>query len=365
MAKIYGWDIGGANLKVARASAGRGLEAVHIIPCPLWRGIGTLNEALAATSAFSGPSPDGQALHAVTMTGELVDAFEDRARGVAEILAAFSDAVAPDPVQVFASPGRWLAHGAAATPAEARAVASANWIVTGSLVARACETAIAVDLGSTTMDVVPAVDGAVRARGRDDYSRLATGELVYLGVVRTPLFHVLPEVEFEGRRRPVVPETFADLGDALVAVGCLDPTSIATPALDGRPRDGDHALARIARALGTDGEPGRVARFLPVAHAAIERVLDTIEAAIDAQRRRLDLPPDSPVVGAGVGRVLVSRVCANRGWPYRDLSDVFAPLCTDPALGGPAADAAPAAALALVAGGFPGRRADPLVSFGE
>ena len=46
---------------------------------------------------------------------------------------------------------------------------------------------ILLDMGSTTTDIIPIESGRVRALGRTDPDRLATGELVYSGALRTPV----------------------------------------------------------------------------------------------------------------------------------------------------------------------------------
>jgi (4-(4-[2-(gamma-L-glutamylamino)ethyl]phenoxymethyl)furan-2-yl)methanamine synthase len=64
-------------------------------------------------------------------------------------------------------------------------IASANWFASVSLAARVARTALFVDMGSTTTDLVPIVDGAIAARAYTDAERLAAGELVYTGLVRS------------------------------------------------------------------------------------------------------------------------------------------------------------------------------------
>ena len=81
MASVMGWDLGGANLKLARIEAGR---VVHVaqIPCPIRQDVSKFDAALeeALTALPAG------ATHAVTMTGELSDVFANRAEGVAYLV---------------------------------------------------------------------------------------------------------------------------------------------------------------------------------------------------------------------------------------------------------------------------------------
>ena len=44
-----------------------------------------------------------------------------------------------------------------------------------------------MDVGSTTTDIIPIIDGRVAVRGQTDTDRLRSGELVYTGSLRTPV----------------------------------------------------------------------------------------------------------------------------------------------------------------------------------
>ena len=77
MQHIIGWDVGGAHLKAARAENGVITSAVQIA-CPLWLGVAELDRAYHEAEAAIGRAP----LNAITMTGELCDAFATREEGV-------------------------------------------------------------------------------------------------------------------------------------------------------------------------------------------------------------------------------------------------------------------------------------------
>jgi uncharacterized hydantoinase/oxoprolinase family protein len=73
-----GWDLGGATSAARLGPSGR-VERVVEVPCALWRGLAELERALEGAESALGPAP----VHAVTMTGEMVDFFPTRADGVA------------------------------------------------------------------------------------------------------------------------------------------------------------------------------------------------------------------------------------------------------------------------------------------
>ena len=81
MTAVIGWDLGGANLKLAHLAAGR-LVQVAQIPCPIRQEASKFDAALEQGLLLC---PSG-ATHAVTMTGELSDVFAGRAEGVAYLV---------------------------------------------------------------------------------------------------------------------------------------------------------------------------------------------------------------------------------------------------------------------------------------
>jgi hypothetical protein len=78
--------------------------------------------------------PDPVERVAVTMTGELVDLFPDRATGVARLVERLRGYLPLVPLRFWAGRGGFLGAGAAMMrPLE---LASANWLATATLVAR-------------------------------------------------------------------------------------------------------------------------------------------------------------------------------------------------------------------------------------
>ncbi len=175
MSTVIGWDIGGAHLKAARAENGRVLDAVQV-PSPLRHGLERLADAFGEAKAAIGSAPR----HAVTMTGELADTFPSRQEGVENLALMAVRQLAPDEVLLYAGRAGFIKPDAASK--HVADIASANWHASASLVGRLRDAALFVDIGSTTADVVPVVNGRVAARGYTDAERLATGELVYTGL---------------------------------------------------------------------------------------------------------------------------------------------------------------------------------------
>ncbi|MCX8003590.1 MAG: H4MPT-linked C1 transfer pathway protein [Burkholderiaceae bacterium] len=300
---VFGWDIGGAHLKVARVGGGVLQEAAQW-PCALWFGPPQLQQAFAAVRQRWPSLASG--CHAVTMTGEMADCFPDRASGVTALTQH---------VQAVLGEAHYFgAHGwrdAAGARTHWREVASANWLATAVWVARQCGDALLVDIGSTTTDIVPVREGQVAARGRDDAARLASGELVYQGVVRTPLAALAQRIGWRGREYNVMNELFATAADVYRLTGELEAGFDQQPTADQGPKDVAATCRRLARMIGHDAADATVADWLALAHAFRAAQLHWIE---DSARRVLaaaSLDAAAPVVIAGCGGFL-GRALAQR-----------------------------------------------------
>lgn len=308
---LIGFDIGGAHLKAALFDAAGTLRDLDQWPCPLWQGLDRLEEAIATALTRW-----GQPQHAAaTMTGELADLFDDRADGVRRIAATLRAALPDTALSVFAGPRGLVPADAAADCADA--VASANWYAT-ALVAAEAGDGVLIDVGSTTTDIVPLVGGGPRHAGYSDAERLESGELVYTGVVRTPVMAVARAVPHAGRWRGLMAELFATMADVHRLTGTLPDGADQHPTADGRDHGEIASARRLLRMVGDDLGPDGLTAARRLARHLVERQLRRIEDALDQALSRDIVADAPPLVGAGVGRGLVRRLAERRGLPYRD-----------------------------------------------
>jgi len=312
---ILGWDLGGAHLKRAVLDGAGRLRQTTQIPCPLWQGLGSLHQALvrgAPRGRFAGQR------HALTMTGEMADCFADRGQGVRRLLAAFEAHRDGAPLWVYAGAHGWLTPEAAArSPA---AVASQNWRASAEALARRRPTGLLVDIGSTTSDLVPWRGGRVRAQGTNDHERLVCGELVYSGVVRTPLMALAADVALAGRRVPLMAERFAVTADVYRILGGLPPGADQQPSADGAPKTRAASRRRLARMVGCDARERPAVVWDALAREFAEAQLAALERAARRVLRAARLPADAPLVAAGVGGFLVAQLARRLGRPAVDFA---------------------------------------------
>lgn len=329
---VVGWDVGGAHLKQAVVGEDGRLMSVAMAPCALWQGLDKLDEALAAL-----PRAQGRAF--ITMTGELTDLWPDRASGVEGLSQALADRLGPDSL-FYAGPMGFLPL--AQTPAQADAVASANWHATAAAIARARPAGLLMDMGSTTTDLIAFSGGGVRGRGYGDWERLVSGELVYTGLVRTPVMALAPRLPFRGDLVPLMAEYFATTADIYRLTGELPEHADLHPAADGGPKTREASARRLLRMVGRDLGPCTLEEAQGLAAAAAEAQLTQLHEALAQVLSAADLPRDAPVIGAGVGRGLARKLALRLSRPFEDAGAI---LAGGERLALEAADCAPAVAV--------------------
>ncbi len=238
-------DIGGANLKVAD-----GLGFAESFPFALWREPDQLAQELRTLIAQAPPCDH----LAATMTGELADCFENKAAGVTFILDALQQAADGRHTRVYLNDGSLVTPQVAKTrPAS---VAAANWHALACFAARftKAQASLLIDVGSTTCDVIPLLDGKVATKHWSDTARLLRGELIYAGVERTPVCALVSELPYRGQHCPVAREFFATTRDVYIVLGQLPEQPMNHDTADGRPATKAAASVRLARMICADGE---------------------------------------------------------------------------------------------------------------
>lgn len=329
---VLGWDIGGSNTKVARVDAGT-VRAVHARPFEVRHSPSALPAWLRERAAAVGAGPDDA--HAVTMTAELSRCFRTLRAGVAFVLDAVVTAFPRAPLRVYTTGDAFVdADTARAVPLD---VAAANWVATAAVVARTHRDALLVDVGTTTTDIVPIVDGRPVAAGWTDFDRLAVDELVYTGAVRTPVEAMVSRVTVGGVSVGVAAEAFALSGDVHVWRGALDATDYTCPTPDGQPVTRVSVHDRLARVVCADADRLTASAIDDLARCAAEAQVARVADAMARVHARAGAPRVAVV--AGVGAFIAAAAARRLGLDVVSLAGL---------LGADAARHAPAACVALL-----------------
>jgi (4-(4-[2-(gamma-L-glutamylamino)ethyl]phenoxymethyl)furan-2-yl)methanamine synthase len=343
MSNVVGWDIGGAHVKAAVINQAGEVIAVFQQACSLWKGLDQLKNAVHAILELLDGAHD---LHAVTMTGELVDLFENRDDGVKQIIHAMQTLLTRREILFFAGKLGFLEFNAV-EPKDFLDIASANWLASASYAAQRINNALFVDIGSTTTDILALRQGRVDAAGYTDYHRLISQELVYTGIVRTAVMAVSQTAQDEGQEIGIMAEYFATMADVYRVTGELNELYDQSDTADGAEKTLIASARRLSRMVGSDFFVEELPRWQRFAENIKAQQLHKIQRSCEIVMSRHELEPPTTVVGAGTGRFLVKQLAKNLASPYLDFSDLVPDVTAETSL--TAADCAPAVAVACLA----------------
>ncbi|RLT13591.1 MAG: hypothetical protein DWI25_06735 [Planctomycetota bacterium] len=335
---VIAFDIGGATLKAAD-----GLGWIHSEPFELWRRSSQLSDRLAHILKEACPRRV-----VATMTGEIADCYPSRQAGVRQIVESLTQAMQVARLQ--GSPEFYAVDGSLISADEALAcplsIAAANWHAVARLAAAFCTTdrALMIDIGSTTTDIIAIADRVVLPLASDDFTRMASGELVYTGVERTPIAAIVRSLPLRGTLHPVASELFAQSQDVWLLLGGLLESDCAHPTADGGPVTRDAARIRMARMMLADPELVSLEDALAAAEFCAQSQSQLLARSFSQVIDTIGWQPTCLVL-SGHGECLARKVIEHFG-----LSGELVSLPNQ--LGRDLSRVAPAHALALIARGL-------------
>jgi probable H4MPT-linked C1 transfer pathway protein len=314
-------DIGGANIKAAHTSG-----IARTVPFELWKRPDELPRLLSQLTAALPPAER----IAITMTAELCDCYPTKAKGVREVLTAAKSVYSGKLIRVWGTDGRF--HTVEDILEHPDPAAASNWLALASVAARLLpdRCGLLVDVGSTTTDLIPLRDGKPVPRGRTDTQRLRSGELVYIGVRRTPVCALATELKLRDATTGLSAELFASTLDVYLVRRQIPPDPYNASTADGRPATVEAASDRLARMVGADRDTFSLddaSTFADAAHAALMgRMLTAAERAC---RETIGQPQGAVIAGSGefLARELAHRLLES-GCPIVSLNEAWGPIAS-------------------------------------
>jgi probable H4MPT-linked C1 transfer pathway protein len=309
-------DIGGANIKVATMKEGpdrkyRPDSAIHVFP--IWQ---RANELAGFLKTIFREHPGCEL--AVTLTAELADVFPTKREGVVCVLRAVQEAFPGPGIQVLTVDGRLESIDDVLN--DPLPAAGANWAASAWVAAQIFPEGILGDTGSTTTDLIPFKHGHIASVGKTDPERLASGELVYTGCLRTPCSHLAPKVPWRGGYCRVSPEYFTIAGDVHLILGNIQADDYHWPTPDGRGTTLHNAKARLSRLVCGDAEMLTDGEILGLARYLYHRQIEQVAEALYQVLSKLQNPV--PLICAGGGRFLLEAAAASVGLETIGLENV-------------------------------------------
>jgi len=310
--KIAGFDIGGANTDLAIVDFDNDTGEIKNIAIdfeylPMWSNYEDLGEVLInlIKKVDDIDSLDGIG---ISMTAELVDVYETKKEGVLDIANKVKETFQPYNIEIaFIGTDNVLSYKELEnSPLE---IAAANWIATAQIAAQISPDCIFIDTGSTTTDIIPIKNGKECAKGRSDFERLATGELVYTGTLRTNLASFLNEIEFNGKSYFLASELFAITADVYNVLDKITLEDYVCDTCDGAGKSKEESAIRISRVLCADLDILSFEDIVEISKYIHKKQVDEITKGLEkvVKKENLDL-----IVTTGLGKDILSYEAANK-----------------------------------------------------
>ncbi|MHA1144788.1 MAG: hydantoinase/oxoprolinase family protein [Candidatus Helarchaeota archaeon] len=307
MTQVMGWDVGGVNIKATLLSTTvEGIKAKNSLNFyPFWTSdLSKLGNILKAIHDDLNPSHDLVPM-AITITAELSDAFQTKREGLSLIISCFKRTFPKHPLYFLNIRGEFIPANKIQKE-DILQFAATNWIATALIVGEKYPNSLLIDIGSTTTDIIPIMDGRPATRGLSDLDRLISRELIYTGVLRATIPSILHELTIRGQKCLISFEKFALVADVHLTLGHIGKKQYTCNTADERGKSREEALARLARIVCADIEMLPEDEIISIATQIYEAQVQIVKNGIKnvIQENSALVWKETPVIIAGLGKFL-------------------------------------------------------------
>ncbi len=201
---FLGVDIGGAHIKIIGLDKSREICLVEYRKFYFWEEYKNFHNEIDYINSLSIKNIKC----AITMTAELCDVFENRKEGF-EFIKNECQRIKFNYFFYVNKKNNF----SRIEDSSHKDIISMNWHSMGKYLKNIFSDAILIDFGSTTTDFVHVKNGIISNKFFDDFSRLNNNELIYTGVIRTPIFGLQKAINYKGMEFKIIPEQFSTTGD--------------------------------------------------------------------------------------------------------------------------------------------------------
>lgn len=287
--RILTFDIGGANIKTLFCIYEDGkLEIVknEIHYFPFWKKGREFPDRLKELFEEADKV-------AVTITAELSDFFSTKDEGIHFIVSAVED-IFPGAFYLIVEKELVLAKDIKDTSL----ISGANFAGSIYYMETIFNSGILVDIGSTTTDIIPFKKGETLYE-KTDFQRLVKNQLVYSGILRTPVNCLLKKLPWRGQQVNIASEYFAITADIYKYLGEIEDYNCETP--DGGGKSMADCARRISRLFCCEPEELDRRYIMEMAGYVREKQIEDIASALKMVVEEFGF---SDVYTCGVGKHL-------------------------------------------------------------
>ena len=278
---IIGLDIGGANTKAALVCFENGeiKKCFSIIEYfPFWeKSIIQIPEMLSKITyeliQKAGIQSSDVYYLAIAVTAELSDAFQTKREGINIIRRALSQVFDVDKLFFISTKGYFIKIDGV--------IFLGKYIKSGIL----------IDAGSTTIDLIPIMNGKPSTQGKSDLERLVYHELIYTGGLRATIPSITHFVPINNESIRISFEKFALISDVHLILNNISEREYINDTADNRSKSITDCYARLSRIICADLESINTEQLYKIANfiyqKQIELILSEIKLFLEETEKRL------------------------------------------------------------------------------
>lgn len=274
--KFIGLDIGGANTDCVIIEFDKKFNLINIRQdkyyLPFWSEHAKLPECINHLIG-----KDKIDVACVSITAELADCYSTKREGIIDITNMVHDTLKDSILKFVTFNGLKDYKYVQENPLSA---AAANWIGTLESIKHIKDTCIFMDMGTTTTDIIPIKDGININTGFSDTERLASGELVYTGLLRSNLTSLARKVPVNGVMTRISSELFAITADIHNILGHISEAEYTCNTPDGKDKDVQSSKIRLAHLVCGDIETINDDNLILIAEYLYHKQIQEVEDAL-------------------------------------------------------------------------------------
>ena len=302
--KFLGIDIGGAHMKLIGLDKKRSVCFADYRKCYVWEGLNSLKKEFEYINDLNF---DKETICGITMTAELCDIFKSKKVGANQISnlckkLKYNYLFYSTKENTFTKDVK----------GNYKSIISMNWHAVARFFSRYFKNLIIIDFGSTTTDFICIKDGMIINEGVDDLSRLSEGELIYTGVVRTPLFSIQNKIIYKNKIYHIIPELFSSTSDLYRVNNFIEKDFDIDDEADHQGKSVTKSLIRISRSFAIDYNNKNKKLLLDLSKILIQKQIKTIEDNIEILKEKINFKKKIPILFSGIGRSILIKMCTQK-----------------------------------------------------
>ncbi len=293
--QYMGIDIGGAHLKCVGIDKSKNISYIKYDSYQVWNDKKILFEKLnQIDSEFN----NNKLIYGITMSAELCENFPNRKVGAKYIMEACNSLKSR---KLFYSNSSILFN----SRFKIENLMSMNWHAIGKLCENKVKNSIIIDFGSTTTDFLCIKNFKLKNEGFNDFERINNNELIYKGLIRTPLFGIKNKIKFKKQNYNLIPEIFSDMSDIYRVKKLLKKNIDIDKTVDASNKSIRNSMIRIARNFGFDYDNSKKELIMRICDELYSSQLDEIRKNINFLKKKYKLSRKCKIILSGVGQEIL------------------------------------------------------------